>query len=88
MLFQGPSAFGAFAMGLSAGKVEFFAQGISGRNALRRFLPWLVVAGVPISIACGASMAELLAPEQGLLLLIGFAGTLLVARCLRQAIYI
>ncbi|WP_158194919.1 hypothetical protein [Stappia indica] len=36
LLFQGPLAFGAFAMGLAAGKTQFLAPRSSGRPLLRR----------------------------------------------------
>lgn len=72
LLFQGPLAFGAFAMGLAAGKAQFFAADSPGRAALRRRLPWLLLFGTPLNAAYAASMGGLFPTDQELLSLIGF----------------
>lgn len=72
LLFQGPLAFGAFAMGLAAGKARFFAADSAGRAALRRWLPWLLFLGIPLNAAYAASMGGLIPNDRELLSLIGF----------------
>lgn len=72
LLFQGPLAFGAFAMGLAAGKTQFFSTASPGRVALRRSFPWLLLAGVPLNIAYAASMGGLFPAEQEVPQLLGF----------------
>ncbi|PWE30762.1 hypothetical protein C4N9_03110 [Pararhodobacter marinus] len=74
LLFQGPLAFGAFALGLAAGKSDFFSPDSPGRRALRRAVPGLAVAGIPINALYAASMGGLIPPEQELLSLAGFVG--------------
>lgn len=73
-LFQGPLAFGAFAMGLAAGKTQFFSTDSPGRATLRRALPWLLLAGVPLNIAYAASMGGLFPTEHEVAQLVGFVG--------------
>ncbi|QQG36871.1 MAG: DUF418 domain-containing protein [Micavibrio aeruginosavorus] len=74
LLYQGPLAYGAFAMGLAAGKAGFFTPGSAGRTALKKAVPWLLLLGTPLNIAYAASMGEIIPPEQELLSLIGFVG--------------
>ena len=74
LLFQGPLAFGAIALGLAAGKSDFFSPDSPGRRALRRAVPGLAVAGIPINALYAASMGGLIPPEQELLSLAGFVG--------------
>jgi uncharacterized protein len=73
-LFQGPLAFGAFATGLAAGKAQFFAPASVGRTLLRRAMPGLLLAGIPLNVLYAASMGGVIPPEQELLSLLGFVG--------------
>lgn len=74
LLFQGPLAFGAFAMGLAAGKVQFFVPESVGRTLLRRAVPWLLLVGIPLNVFYAASMGGMIPPKQELLSLLGFVG--------------
>lgn len=50
ILFNGPSAFAAFCVGLAAGKIQFFERGNAVYNALRTRIPTLVAVGLPLNI--------------------------------------
>jgi uncharacterized protein len=62
LLFQGPLAFGAFAMGLAAGKAQFFTTDSVGRTVLRRAVPWLLLIGIPLNVYYAASMGGVIPP--------------------------
>lgn len=74
LLFQGPLAFGAFAMGLAAGKAQFFAPASAGRTRLRRAVPGLLLIGVPLNVFYAASMGGMIPPDRDLFQLLGFVG--------------
>ena len=74
LLFQGPLVFGAFAMGLAAGKAGFLDAASPGRLALRQRLPLLLFPGLLLNLAYAASMGGLIPAEQELLSLLGFVG--------------
>lgn len=48
-LFQGPMAFGAMAAGLAAQKSGFFERGSKGRQRLAKWVPYLLLIGLPLS---------------------------------------
>jgi uncharacterized protein len=87
LLFQGPMAFGAFAMGLAAGKAQFFAQDSTGRAALARRVPWYLAFGIPLNLAYAASMSGMMPAECELLSLAGFVGIALAGPML-TAVYL
>ena len=87
LLFQGPLAFGAFAMGLAAGKAQFFTTDSVGRTVLRRAVPWLLLIGIPLNVYYAASMGGVIPPEQELFSLLGFVGIVLGAPML-AAVYL
>lgn len=62
LLFQGPLAFGAFALGLAAAKTGFFQPGSTGRRRLARAMPWMLLVAIP------ANLFFALAPQDGGLL--------------------
>lgn len=74
LLFQGPLVFGAFALGLAAGKMDFFDAGSSGMVALRKRLPLFLVCGLVLNIGYAAAMGGLIPAERELLSLLGFVG--------------
>lgn len=59
-LFNGPLALGAFAMGISAAKVDFFAVGNPQFARLSRAVPVLLLVGVPLNLIYAAAMSGLL----------------------------
>ncbi len=73
LLFQGPLAFGAFAAGLAAAKTGFFHRASIGRQRLGRWLPWLLVVGIPLNLYYAATMAWIVPPEHEWFALAGFA---------------
>lgn len=74
LLFQGPLAFGAFAMGLAAGKAQFFSPESVGRTSLGRAVPWLLLFGIPLNVFYAASMGGMIPAELEELSLLGFVG--------------
>lgn len=72
LMFQGPLVFGAFALGLAAGKADFFAPGSSGRMALKRRVPLLLSVALPLNLAYAASLSGWIPVEQELWSLGGF----------------
>lgn len=85
LLFQGPLVFGAFALGLAAGKTDFFDAGSCGRFALRKRLPLYLVCGLILNIAYAAAMGGLMLAEQ--VAVLGFVGIALGGPML-SAVYI
>jgi uncharacterized protein len=63
-LFNGPLALGAFAMGIAAAKVDFFAPGNPQFARLSRAVPVLLAVGVPLNLLYAAAMSGLL-PDPG-----------------------
>ena len=59
-LFNGPLALGAFAMGIAAAKVDFFAPGNAQFAHLTRAVPGLLAVGVPLNLLYAAAMSGLL----------------------------
>lgn len=74
LLFQGPLVFGAFALGLAAGKTDFFDAESCGRVALRKRLPLFLVCGLILNIGYATAMGGLIPAERELLSLLGFVG--------------
>lgn len=72
LLFQGPLAFGAFAMGLAAGKAGFFGADSPGRARLRRRVRWFLPVGLSLNVAYAVSAGGVLGPGQGALALAGY----------------
>ncbi len=87
LLFQGALAFGAFAMGLAAGKAQFFAPGSAGRTALARRIPWYLVVGIPLNLAYAASMSGIIPANREVWSLAGFVGIALAGPML-AAVYL
>ena len=86
-LFQGPMVFGAFAMGLAAGKSQFFAPHSVGRTGLARLAPWFLVLGLPLNLLYAASTSEMIPADQELMSLAGFVGIALAGPML-AAVYL
>lgn len=63
LVFQGPLAFGAFCLGLAAGKSGFFAPDHPWQHRLDRALPWLLVIGLPLNLFHAAATGGLLPAE-------------------------
>ncbi len=59
-LFNGPLALGAFAMGIAAAKVDFFAPGNAQFARLSRAVPVLLGVGIPLNLLYAAAMSGLL----------------------------
>ncbi len=87
LLFQGPLAFGAFAMGLAAGKAQFFAPGSAGRAALARRVPWYLALGIPLNLVYAASISGMIPADREMLSLAGFVGIALAGPML-AAVYL
>ena len=64
-LFNGPLALGAFAMGIAAAKVNFFAAGNPQFARLSRAVPLLLAVGVPFNLVYAAAMSGLLPGSTG-----------------------
>lgn len=69
LLFQGPLAFGAFALGIAAARTGFFDAASAGRALLARRTPVFVAVGLPLNLLF--ALATLSAAEPGLLALFG-----------------
>ncbi|PIE38152.1 MAG: hypothetical protein CSA54_00280, partial [Gammaproteobacteria bacterium] len=70
VLFQGPMAFGCFALGLAAAKTGFFNAESTGRRRLARWAPWCLIVGLAANLAIAlAPTDESLAAMLGLLAL-------------------
>ncbi len=65
-LFNGPLALGAFAMGIAAAKVDFFAAGNQLFARLSRAVPVLLCVGVPLNLVYAAAMSGLLPASTGI----------------------
>ena len=59
-LFNGPLALGAFAMGIAAAKVDFFAPGNAQFARLSHAVPVLLTVAVPLNLLYAAAMGGLL----------------------------
>jgi uncharacterized protein len=82
LLFQGPLAFGAFLCGLAAAKTGFFQPGSTGRLALARALPWLVLTAIPLNLWFA------LAPQDESLMALGGLLVFAVAAPALSAVYL
>ena len=65
-LFNGPLALGAFAMGIAAAKVDFFAPGNAQFARLSRAVPGLLAVAVPLNLIYAAAMSGLLPDQAGI----------------------
>lgn len=83
LLFNGPLAMAAFCVGLAAAKAGFFAPASPAFESLRRRLPWLLGAGLPLNLLYAASIQGWLG--EGVFALLGFAGLALGGPCLAAA---
>lgn len=72
-LFNGPLALGAFAMGIAAAKVDFFAAGNPQFARLIRSVPILLAIGIPLNLVYAAAMSGLLPDPAGIAQALGMA---------------
>jgi uncharacterized protein len=73
-LFNGPLALAAFACGLAAAKVDFFAPGsLQFENLIQKW-PLIAAIGIPLNIFYAASTSGLVTDYFGLTLVLGFMG--------------
>lgn len=68
LMFNGPLAFGAFALGLAAQRSGFFEAGSPGQARLRRAAPLLALVAVPANLAYALSLSGFLADDAAALL--------------------
>ena len=80
-LYQGPLAFVAFLMGLSAAKSNFFEKNSRGQKALSKIFPWLLTIGIFTSFY----LSQLPANDDSLLSLLRFFGLLIIAPVIAAA---
>ena len=83
-LFNGPLALGAFAMGIAAAKVDFFAPGNAQFARISHAVPVLLTVAVPLNLLYAAAMSGLLpastAIAQGLgMMALSFGAPMLAA---------
>lgn len=71
LLFQGPLAFGAFALGIAAARAGFFDAGSAGRSWLSRRAPLFVALGLPLNLAFAYATLTASSAETGLVALLG-----------------
>lgn len=71
VLFQGPLAFGAFALGIAAAKSGFFEPASAGRRSLSRWLPLLLGLGLPLNLFFALATLTASPTDAGLLPLLG-----------------
>jgi uncharacterized protein len=86
-LFNGPLALGAFAMGIAAAKVDFFAPGNPLFARLSRAVPVLLAVGVPLNLLYAAAMSGLLPDPAGIAQALGMMSLSLGAPML-AAVYL
>jgi len=86
-LFNGPLALGAFAMGIAAAKVDFFAPGNPQFARLSRAVPVLLGVGVPLNLFYAATMSSLLPDPTGIAEFLGMVSLSLGAPIL-AAVYL
>jgi len=86
-LFNGPLALGAFAMGIAAAKVDFFAPGNPQFARLSRAVPVLLGVGVPLNLFYAATMSSLLPDPTGIADFLGMVSLSLGAPIL-AAVYL
>jgi len=72
LMFQGPMALAAFALGLAAAKVEFFRHGNPCQQRLQRAVPWLLAIGLPLNLLYASAMGGLLPAGNEILGLVAF----------------
>lgn len=86
-LFNGPLALGAFAIGIAAAKVDFFAQGNPQFARLERAVPSLLGIGAPLNLFYAASLSGLLPDPLGIAQTLGMMSLALGAPML-AAVYL
>ncbi len=74
-LYQGPLAFGAFLVGLSAAKSDFFEKNSVGQQTLSTVFPWLLIISIPASFY----LTQLPEDDNSLLSLLRYFGQLIIA---------
>tara|TARA_B110000438_G_scaffold18479_1_gene17183 strand:+ start:3442 stop:4569 length:1128 start_codon:yes stop_codon:yes gene_type:complete len=74
-LYQGPLAFGAFLVGLSAAKSDFFEKNSVGQQTLSTVFPWLLIISIPASFY----LTQLPEGDNSLLSLLRYFGPLIIA---------
>lgn len=84
-LFNGPLALGAFAMGIAAAKVDFFAAGSPQFSRLSRAVPVLLTVGVPLNLVYAAAMSGLLPASTGIAQALGMMALAMGAPMLAAA---
>lgn len=85
ILLQGPLVLSAFALGLAAGRSNFFLPGNSGFQRLEKLIPWLLVIGLVLNGLFALASGDLF--EQEWLAFIGFVGIAIGAPML-SAVYL